>query len=132
MTLRRRSAKVSGKVSPSRKSSIPRRPQLSRELLIAIYDHPEWAAEEGEPVYEQNPSQLQVHLVGTARGLKSLGEYLVALASHEPDREEIAASFDDIPYADGGTIRLLPRRMAALPTATPRTADYRNGFLRVP
>jgi hypothetical protein len=131
MTSRRRPGR-SGKVSPSRKPSIPRRPQLSRELLIAIYDHPEWAAEHAEPVYEQNPSQLQVHVVGTAKGLRSLGEYLIALASHDPGRDEIAASLDEIPFADGGTIRLLPRRLAALPAARPRTDDYRSGFLRVP
>jgi hypothetical protein len=62
----------------------------------------------------ENPFQLQVHIVGTSRGLEALGTYLIALARVDSSDPEPYGSFDDIPLSGGGTIRLLPRRVPIL------------------
>jgi hypothetical protein len=106
------------------------RPALGEELMIAIRDHPEWEHEAGEPVYPDNPSQLQIHLVGTARALEALGTYLIALARLDTENPEPSPSLDDVHHADGGTIRLLPRRVQELPKGKKRGSDYRSRFCR--
>ena len=83
-------------------------PSIDREIAIAIREH----EPEDVPVFIDNPTQKQVHLIGTARGLEQLGAYLIALARLETSDPEPYGSFDDVLDVDGGTIRLLPRRVS--------------------
>lgn len=93
-------------------------------LALAIRDYP--GAEEG--VFPENPSQLQVHLIGTADALEALGTYLIALARLDTSNPEPTGSLDDVRNVDGGTIRLIPRRVQTAPPVRPRTVDYREQF----
>lgn len=86
----------------------PLLPDLGSDLMISVTELDE-ASENLE-----NPFQVQVHIVGTSRGLEELGTYLVALARLESNDPEPYGSFDDIPLSGGGTIRLLPRRVPTL------------------
>jgi hypothetical protein len=86
----------------------PLLPDLGSDLMISVNQLDE-ASEDLE-----NPFQLQVHIVGTSRGLEELGTYLIALARLDSNDPEPYGSFDDIPLSGGGTIRLLPRRVPTL------------------
>ena len=65
----------------------PADPTYTSELAIRIEDHPELSAE-NPAIFPENPSQLQVHLLGTPRALEALGRYLIALAHVELDAHE--------------------------------------------
>ena len=79
-------------------------------LLIAYLE-----LDETSDVFPDNPRQRQVHLVGTGPALEALGTYLIALARLEGADPEPYGSFDEVRFERGGTIRLLPRRVARLP-----------------
>lgn len=89
----------------------PLMPSYTNELGIAMRDNPDLASE--EPVFPENPTQLQVHIIGTARALEELGTYLIALARSGTTDPEPYGSLDDVRNVDGGTVRLLPRRVAS-------------------
>lgn len=106
----------------------PMVPVRESELLVAIRDHPEFASD----VISGNPSQLQVRIVGTAVGLQDLGTYLIALARCPTTDPEPYEDFNEVANVDGGTVRLIVQRVAALPPPTPRGPDYNGGFCRAP
>jgi hypothetical protein len=80
-------------------------PDHSDELSVAIR-----RIADGNALAD-NPEQLQVHLIGTSRALESLGCYLIALARLSTTDPEPYGSLDDVRNVDGGTLRLLPRRI---------------------
>lgn len=86
----------------------PLLPTLGTDLMISVSELDEASGD------LENPFQLQVHIVGTSKGLEELGTYLIALARLDSSDPEPYGSFDDIPLAGGGTIRLLPRRVETL------------------
>ncbi len=86
----------------------PLLPDLGADLMISVVQLDEASDDLA------NPFQLQVHLVGTSRGLEELGTYLIALARLVSSDPEPYGSFDEIPLSGGGTIRLLPRRVETL------------------
>jgi hypothetical protein len=86
-------------------------PESSNQLLIEIHQ-----LDEADAVFPGNPFQRQVHLVGTARALESLGTYLIALARLKTSEPEPHGHLDDIRFGGGGTISLIPRRVARLPS----------------
>jgi len=98
--------------------NFPVEPKHTRELSIAIRSNrdpagitPDNRARYGKP---------QIHLAGTARALEAFGRYLIALARLETADPEPYDSFDAVRNVDGGTIRLLTRRITKgkqLPTA---------------
>jgi hypothetical protein len=85
-------------------------PDNSDQLLIAIHQ-----LTEPDDVLPGNPFQRQVHIVGTAAGLEALGTYLIALARLKTADPEPHGHLDNVRSADGGTISLIPRRVAQLP-----------------
>jgi hypothetical protein len=85
-------------------------PAHGDELLIEIHE-----LDEPDEVLPGNPYQRQVHLVGTAAGLEALGTYLIALARLQTSDPEPHGHLDDVRAADGGTMSLIPRRLAKLP-----------------
>jgi len=85
-------------------------PDSGSQLLIAIHQ-----LDEADQVLPGNPHQRQVHIVGTAEGLESLGTYLIALARLKTADPEPHGHLDDVHFADGGTISLIPRRVAQVP-----------------
>ncbi len=85
-------------------------PAYGDELLIEIHE-----LDKPDEVLAGNPYQRQVHLVGTAAGLEALGTYLIALARLKTADPEPHGHLDDVRAADGGTISLIPRRLAKLP-----------------
>lgn len=89
--------------------NIPIEPDHTSELSVAIRSIGDGAGVPG------NPQQLQVHLIGTARALESLGCFLVALARLSTTDPEPYGSLDDVQNVDGGTLRLLPRRVDVPP-----------------
>lgn len=103
----------------------PISPEHSAELVVAIRDHPDLDIPD---VYPENPSQLQVHVVGTARALEELGRYLIALARLDTKNPEPSESIDDVRNADGGTIRLIPRRVDRPLPRKERDEGYAAGF----
>ena len=84
----------------------PVQPEIDERLLIAV---------RGFNGQGTKGIQPQVHLVGTASALEELGKYLIALARVETADPEPYGSFDNVRDADGGMLRLLPRRVASLP-----------------
>ena len=108
---------------------LPVMPGEVSNLVIAIRDHPEWIGDD-DGDFPENPSQLQVHLIGTASQLEALGTYLIALGRMESAEPEYYDSFDDVRYADGGTVRLIPRLVKELPSPGPRSGHYCHGFMR--
>lgn len=88
----------------------PVAPNYTTELALAIRDHPELAAD-GDAPFPENPTQFQVHLFGTSRALEELGRFLIALARSGTKDPEPYGSLDDVRNVDGGTVRLLPRRV---------------------
>jgi hypothetical protein len=82
-------------------------PEHLDELRVAVRSDIDaarpWPGNEGE--------QPQIHLAGSARALEELGRYLIALARLETADPEPYGSFDNVRNADGGTLRLLPRRL---------------------
>lgn len=102
-----------GKDDPSRGiyRNYPIAPPFVSELAISIAGDEDparvrWQVERlGRP---------QVHLAGTPRALEELGRYLIALARLETDDPEPSGSLDGIQNPDGGTVRLLPRRLSAV------------------
>lgn len=107
--------------------SYPVAPKYTSELAIALRDHPE-LTEEPDVVLPDNPTQLQVHIVGTSRALEELGRYLIGLARSQTEDPEPYGSFDDVRNVDGGSIRLLPRRVEAPPLPVPRGIDYKTAI----
>jgi hypothetical protein len=87
-------------------------PEAGPELLIAVHQ-----LTEPDDVLPGNPFQRQVHLVGTPAGLEALGTYLIALARLQTSDPEPHGHLDDVHAADGGTISLIPRRVARLPVS---------------
>lgn len=85
-------------------------PDLGGKLMIAVRQLDELTD------FPDNPRQTQVHLVGTPDGLEMLGKHLIALARLRTADPEPYTSMDEVRNADGGTIRLLPRRVTKLPT----------------
>jgi len=85
-------------------------PDAGNDLLIEIHQ-----LDEPDTVLPGNPYQRQVHLVGTAQGLESLGTYLIALARLKTADPEPHGHLDEVRCADGGTISLIPRRVAQVP-----------------
>lgn len=85
-------------------------PDSGTELLIAVHQ-----LTEPDDVIPGNPFQRQVHLVGTPAGLEALGTYLIALARLRTADPEPHGHLDEVRSADGGTISLIPRRVAQLP-----------------
>lgn len=110
-----------------RRAPLP--PGHSHQLAVAIRDHPELASEDAD-VYPENPSQLQVHLIGSSAALEELGRYLIALARLDTRNPEPYESLDDVRNIDGGTIRLIPRRVSDPPARTERNESYSSGFRR--
>lgn len=84
-------------------------PKYTDELTIAVRSNvnmPQaWPGD--------NAHQPQVHLAGSARALEELGRYLIALARLNTRDPEPFGSLDDVHNADGGTVRLLPRRRSS-------------------
>ena len=87
----------------------PLEPANTAELMIAYRELDE------ESGASTNPRQRQVHLIGTASALEELGTFLIALARCTTTDPEPYASLEDVRWADGGTVRLLPRRIASNP-----------------
>jgi hypothetical protein len=85
-------------------------PDTGGQLLIQVHH-----LDDPDAVLPGNPHQRQVHLVGTAAGLEAFGTYLIALARLETADPEPHGHFDDVKANDGGTISLIPRRLARLP-----------------
>ena len=94
-----------GKDEPERGvfRNFPVDPKHTNELTIAI--RPDLNPD-GETV-----RGVQVHLIGNSRSLEELGRYLISMARLVTSDPEPYGSFDDVRNADGGTIRLLPRRL---------------------
>lgn len=82
-------------------------PKHTSELVVAVRSDTDpsaaWTAASGV--------RPQIHLAGSARALEELGRYLVALARLESADPEPYGSLEDVRNADGGTVRLLPRRL---------------------
>lgn len=82
-------------------------PKHMSELVMAVRSDVDpagqWTTSSGE--------RAQIHLAGSARALEELGSYLIALARLETQDPEPYGSLEDVRYADGGTVRLLPRRI---------------------
>lgn len=100
-----------GKDQPERGifRNYPVDPKHTGELVIAIRS-------EQDPVRDRpyNPAQHgapQVHLAGTPRALEELGRYFIALARLDSDDPEPSGSLDNVRNADGGTLRVIPRRL---------------------
>jgi hypothetical protein len=85
-------------------------PETGNQLWIQVSQ-----LDEPDAVLAGNPYQRQVHLAGTAQGLEALGAYLIALARLETADEEPHGHLDDVHCGDGGTISLIPRRVARIP-----------------
>lgn len=117
--------KYTGKPRSGGYGNYPVAPNHMSELALAIRDHPDLATE-GENEFPENPTQLQVHIVGTSRALEELGRFLIALARSETKDPEPYGSFDDVRNVDGGTVRLLPRRVDVPVPWAPRGADYKS------
>ncbi len=104
-----------GKDEPERGifRNFPIDPEFTSELMIAI-------ASDDDPVRVRwdagRHGKPQVHLGGTPRALEELGRYLIALARLDTRDREPSTSLDDVQNADGGTVRLIPRRLP--PTVT--------------
>ena len=83
-------------------------PNHTAELIVKITP-----AAETFPSTEDSDLDLrtQVHIVGSSRALEELGRYLVALARLETADPEPYGSLDHIQDGNGGTLRVLPRRM---------------------
>ena len=105
--------------------SYPVAPHYTSELALALRDHPGLPTEDEDEVPE-NPTQFQVHIVGTSRALEELGRFLIALARSATSDPEPYGSFDDVRNVDGGTIRLLPRRVAEPVPWIARGPDYKS------
>ena len=82
-------------------------PKHTSELVVAVRSDVDpsatWTTASGE--------RPQIHLAGSARALEELGRYLIALARLETADPEPYGSLEDVRNADGGTVRLLPRRL---------------------
>ena len=104
----------------------PPPPRRSNELLVAVRD----LETEDVPVFADNPTQFQVHLAGSAAALKELGSYLVALSRSKTTDPELYESLNDVCNADGGTVRLIVRRLGRPPERLPRTPEYKSGACR--
>jgi hypothetical protein len=103
-----------GKEEPQRGifRNAPVDPRYTGELLIAIRSDEDPL---GKPwCTDDRDARPQVHLVGSARALEELGRYLIALARLKTADPEPYGSFDRVGNADGGTVRLLPRRLKSV------------------
>ena len=108
---------------PTKQSVYPPRPRKADELLVAVRD----LEPDDVPIFSDNPTQFQVHLAGTAAALDALGNYLIALSKVRVSDPEPYESLNDVRNADGGTIRLIVRRLPTRPVLSPRTAGYKRG-----
>ena len=88
--------------------NFPIDPKFTSELVIAIASDDDPALVRWDVKRHGRP---QVHLAGTARALEELGRYLIALALLDSEDPEPSASLEDVRNADGGTVRLIPRRI---------------------
>lgn len=102
-----------GKDEPGRSifRNHPVQPAFTNELLVAVRSN----ADPSQHIDLDEFGGVQVHVAGTPRVLEELGRYLIALARLQTADPEPYGSFDDVKYADGGTMRLLPRRLVRLP-----------------
>jgi hypothetical protein len=101
----------------------PKPPRKTGELVVAVRD----LEPEDSPVFPDNPTQFQVHLAGTSAALEALGEYLIALARSKTADPEPSESLNDVRNADGGTVRLIVRRLPKPLAKKPRSAEYKSG-----
>ena len=92
-------------------------PNDGEGLLVAYHE-----LDESSDVFPENPHQRQIHLVGTKGALEALGTYLIALARLDGADPEPYGSFDHVRFEGGGTVRLMPRRVAQLPGDRPEGA----------
>ena len=117
----KRPAKPKRRINP-----YPRAPRRSTELIVAVRD----LELDDPPIFPENPTQFQVHLAGTTAALKELGNYLIALSQSKRVDPEPYESLNDVRNADGGTVRLILRRLASPPKRSPRSSLYKSGVCR--
>jgi hypothetical protein len=98
-----------GKDEPEKRvfRNFPIDPAFSSELVIAIASDNDPGGVRWDSSSHGRP---QVHLAGSARALEELGRYLIALARLETKDPDPSTSLE-VSNADGGTARLLPRRI---------------------
>jgi hypothetical protein len=102
-------------------TNYPTPPRCAQELFVAVRDNPDIA----EPVLPGNPTQYQVNLGGTRRALRELGRYLIALSELDNGDPEPYHGLNNVRNHDGGTIRLILRRVENAPRRTRRTSSYK-------
>lgn len=88
----------------------PVEPRHTDELVVAIRSEEDPIA--NVPYNAALHGAPQVHLAGSPRALEEFGKFLIALARLKTADPEPSLSLDDVINADGGTLRLLPRRIA--------------------
>jgi hypothetical protein len=90
-----------------RNSVVP--PKFSRELMVAVRRKD---VLQSEPYNSATDGPPQVHIAGSPRALEELGRYLVALARLDTQDPEPYGWMDNVPNADGGTARVVLRRLS--------------------
>lgn len=83
-------------------------PEFVSELVVAIRGEMDPARVRWDSLGLGPP---QVHLAGSARALEALGVHLIALARQDTAQLEPSSSIDEVCNADGGSMRLIVRRL---------------------
>ena len=79
----------------------PVEPEFMNELVMAVRSD----ASRSATGVVRRATVRRPAVAGTKRALESLGTYLIALARLQTEDPEPYGSFDDVKYADGGTVR---------------------------